>query len=200
MAVNLSKGDRVNLTKAVTALSNVTVGLGWDMATSGASIDCDSSIFLLREQKNRGLFGSKQPSIKLVDESDVVYFGNKRHNSRCVLHHGDNLTGAGDGDDEQISVNLKDMPEDIKSVVVAINIYGCTSRHQHFGMIRNCYARIVDDATKTEICKYNLTDNYSGSTALIVGKLNRTEDGWVFEAVGEGSKAASIGELAKQYK
>lgn len=144
------------------------------------------------------MFGSSTP--KLCDESDIVYYGNKRHMSGCVLHHGDNLTGEGDGDDEQISVNLAKMPSDIKSVVVAINIYNCRSRGQNFGMIRNCYARIVDDSTGAEICRYNLTDNYGKSTAVVVGELNRGEDGWVFKAVGEGYVAASIGELARNYR
>lgn len=198
MAVNLSKGERVNLSKAVATLKSVTVGLGWDMAKSGYSIDCDSSVFLLKDKKAFGVFGSS--TTRLCDESDIVYYGNKRHMNGCVLHHGDNLTGEGDGDDEQISVNLAKMPADIKSVVVAINIYNCRSRCQSFGMIRNCYARIVDDSTGAEICRYNLTDNYGKSTAVVVGELNRTEDGWVFKAVGEGYDAASIGELARIYR
>ncbi len=197
MSVNLSKGDRVNLSKNI--LANVTVGLGWDAAEYGANIDCDSSVFLLRKQKSRGLFGAKE-SLRLVDSSDVVYFGNRRHKSGCVVHHGDNLTGAGDGDDEQISVNLQNMPMDIERVVVAVNIYACRERGQHFGMIRNCYVRVVNDLNKTELCKYNMTDDYAGSTAIIVGQFNRTADGWVFQAVGTGFKAKSIEKLTSMYK
>lgn len=198
MAVNLSKGEHVNLTKSVPCLSKVTVGLGWDMAKRGYSIDCDSSVFLLRSVKSR-LFG-KETSLKLVNGGDIIYFGHKHHDSGCVVHHGDNLTGEGDGDDEQISIDLAHMPADIKSVVVAINIYDCVHRRQHFGMIRNCYARIVDDNTHKEICRYNLTNNYADRTAVIIGELNRTDDGWEFKAVGEGSNADNIDALARKYR
>lgn len=200
MAVNLSKGEHVNLTKAVPTLKKVVVGLGWDMAEHGHNIDCDSSVFLLRTKKSFGLFGSSQT--KLVNDSDIVYYGNKHHGSGCVLHHGDNLVG-GTGkrnDDEQITVDLENMPSEIKSVVVAINIYNCRTRHQNFGMIRNCYARIVDSESKVEICRYNLTNDYGKDTAIIVGELNRSDSGWVFNALGDGYRAGSIDELARQYR
>lgn len=199
MAVNLSKGEHVNLTKSVPSLREVTVALGWDMAERGYSVDCDSSVFLLRESKS-GLFGRKSQTPRLLDHDDIVYYGNKRHRNGCVIHHGDNLTGAGDGDDEQISVDLANMPSDVSSVVVAINIYDCVSRRQHFGMIRNCYARIIDDNTGTEICRYNLSSDYNKKTAVVIGTLDRHNDGWVFNAVGEGYNDDSIGALAHRYR
>lgn len=215
MAVSLTKGEKVNLSKMVEKLANVTVGLGWDMASRGGSIDCDSSVFVLRESRKSvtkkvggflGLFAkTEQEEIVeagLLSDSDIVYYGNLHHRNGCVNHRGDNLVG-GHGkrnDDEQIAINLKNMPEDVKKLVVVVNIYNCRSRGQHFGMIKNCYARIVDDATKEEICRYNLTDNYDSCTALIVGELYRDDKEWHFKAIGKGTKDGSIADLAKNYK
>lgn len=217
MAVSLTKGQKVNLSKAVEKLANVTVGLGWDMAQNGNSIDCDSSVFVLRESTKQiskkitsGLFGlfSKTKTEEVAEcgltrSDDIVYYGNLTHDSGCIKHRGDNLVG-GTGkrnDDEQITIDLKKMPEDIKKLVVAVNIYNCRVRGQHFGMIKNCYTRIVDDATKEEICRYNLTDDYNRCTALIVGELYRDENNeWQFKAIGEGTHDSSIPDMAKRYK
>lgn len=217
MAVSLTKGQKVNLSKAVEKLANVTVGLGWDMSDYGSSIDCDSSVFVLKESTKNiskkvktGLFGlfskTEVDSVTeccLTDSDDIVYYGNLTHGSGCIKHRGDNLVG-GTGkrnDDEQISINLKNMPENIKKLVVVVNIYNCRFKGQHFGMVKNCYARIVDDATKEEICRYNLTDDYRKCTALIVGELYRDENNeWQFKAVGEGTSDGSISELSNRYK
>lgn len=217
MAVSLTKGQKVNLSKAVEKLANVTVGLGWDMAQSGSRIDCDSSVFVLRESTKRiskkvksGLFGlfskvetDEVTECSLTRSDDIIYYGNLAHDSGCVKHRGDNLVG-GKGkrnDDEQIAIDLKKMPPDIKKLVVVVNIYNCRVKGQHFGMIKNCYARIVDDATKEEICRYNLTDGYDKCTALIVGELYRDEnDEWQFKAIGEGTQDGSISDMAKRYK
>lgn len=215
MAVSLTKGEKVNLSKIAEKLSNVTVGLGWDMASYGNSIDCDSSVFVLKEDKKTitkisggffGLFGKKEDEefIKccLSKKSDIVYYGNLEHSNGCIKHRGDNLVGGSGkrNDDEQIAINLKSMPLDVKKLVVAINIYNCKSRNQHFGMIKNCYVRIVDDATKEEIVRYNLTDDYKSCTALIVGELYRQGNEWEFKAIGKGTKDASISSLAKMYE
>lgn len=180
MAVSLTKGEKVNLSKVVEKLANVTVGLGWDAAEYGDSIDCDSSVFVLKE--------------------DIIYYGHKKHSNGCIKHHGDNLVGDSVGDDEQISINLKEMPEDVTRLAVVINIYNCRNRGQHFGMIKNCFARIVDDATKEEICRYNLSNDYNGCTALIVAEFYREDGEWHFEAVGKGTHDGSISELARRYK
>ena len=203
MAVSLSKGDRVNLSKAVEKLANVTVGLGWDAATRGRDIDCDSSVFVLRNVTEKaGLFRlfKRTEKAELKRDSDIVYYGNKKHSSKCIKHHGDNLVGGSVGDDEQISIDLKNMPEDVTRLAVVINIYDCRNRDQHFGMIKNCYARIVDDATKQEICRYNLSDDYNKCTALIVAEFYRENGEWHFEAIGKGTHDGSISELAKRYK
>ena len=153
-----------------------------------------------------GLFNKERTDVieksSLLSSSDIIYYGRLKHNSRCVNHTGDNLVGAKGkrNDDEQIAINLKDMPKDVTKLVVVVNIYNCRSRGQNFGMIKNCYARIVDDATKEEICRYNLTDDYNNATALVVGELYRENDEWHFEAIGKGTKDESIEELSKRYK
>lgn len=215
MAVSLVKGEKVNLSKVVEKLANVTVGLGWDMARSGNNIDCDSSVLVLREhtngvaKKGKGLLGlfskadtKETPKCSLSGSEDIVYYGHLSHSSGCIKHRGDNLVGGigNRNDDEQIAINLKNMPDDIKRLVIVVNIYNCKSRGQHFGMIENCYARIVDDATKEEICRYNLTDDYNKCTALIVGELYREDGEWHFEAVGKGTHDSSISMLSERYK
>lgn len=188
MAVSLTKGEKVNLSKVVEKLANVTVGLGWDAAEYGDSIDCDSSVFVLKNVVGKsGMFGlfKKEEKARLVNDEDIIYYGHKKHSNGCIKHHGDNLVGGSVGDDEQISINLKEMPEDVTRLAVVINIYNCRNRGQHFGMIKNCFARIVDDATKEEICRYNLSNDYNGCTALIVAEFYREDGEWHFEAVGK---------------
>lgn len=198
MAVSLTKGEKVNLSKAVESLAKVTVGLGWDMATRGHNVDCDASVFVLRTKKS-GFFGKEAE--KLTDDRDVIYFGNRNHSSGCIKHHGDNLTGAGDGDDEQITIDLKNMPEDITRLVVVINIYNCKSRGQNFGMIKNCFARVVDNGVSKEICRYNLSNGeYDSATAMVVCEFYKENGEWHFGAVGEGTKDGDISSLARRYK
>ncbi len=208
MSVSLVKGDKVNLSKEVEVLANVTVGLGWDMAERGSNIDCDSSVFVLSACNNvekkglLGLFKKSEEKERIKSSDDIIYYGHLSHRNGCIKHRGDNLVG-GTGkrnDDEQIAINLKNMPEDVKRLVVVVNIYASRSRHQHFGMIKNCYARIADDGTGKEICRFNLTDDYSGDTALILGELYRDGDEWGFEAVGKGTHDSSIESLAERYK
>ena len=210
MSVNLVKGQKINLSKEIPTLRAVTVGLGWDIATRGRSIDCDSSVFVLREkQQKKSLFGnlfksqSQNDNAKILDSDDIVYYGNLRHPNHCIRHRGDNLVGGSGkrNDDEQIEISLKEMPEDVKRLVVVINIYDCYNRNQNFGMIKNCYARIVDDDTQKEICRYNLSDDYTNYTALVVGEFYRDENGeWQFSAIGAGTDDGSVSALAKRYR
>ena len=164
MSVSLQKGQKVSLTKERAGLSRVIIGLGWDeapqkrglFAPKPQAIDCDASAFLLTNGK-------------IVDKLDVVFFGNLKHPSGSVQHMGDNLTGAGDGDDEQIVVDLANVPAQYDRITVVVNIYQAVQRKQHFGMIKNAFIRIVDASNNTELCRYNLTDDYSGMLALIFG-------------------------------
>jgi len=196
MSVNLQKGQKVDLTKGNAGLKTLVVGLGWDEAPRGFSlfskredIDCDASAILINS--NTG---------KLMGAVDVVYFGNLNHRSGAVRHCGDNLTGAGEGDDEQIIVELTKVPQEFGRIIFVVNIYQARERKQHFGMIKNAFIRIVDADTRQELCKYNLSENYDGKTAMIFGEVYRYNGEWKFSAVGEPTNDNSIGELAARYQ
>ena len=197
MSVSLQKGQKVSLSKGNDGLNRVVVGLGWDEAPRGggllgalfasAPIDCDASAIMLRNGK-------------LVDTKDIVYFGNLKHRSGTVVHMGDNLTGAGDGDDEQIVIDLARVPAEYDRIVMVVNIYQAAQRNQSFGMIRNAFIRIVDGRNNMEMCKYNLSENYNGMTAMIFGEVYRHNGEWKFNAIGQGTTDNSIANLAARYK
>ena len=204
MAVNLVKGQKVNLVKESAGLRRIRVGLGWDEAqprkgilaslfsVKPADIDCDASVILCGE--NGRVVGRSIADC-------CVYFGNLRHASGAIVHAGDNLTGSGDGDDEQISVDLAVLPAEIAKLVFVVNIYDANARNQHFGMIRNAFIRIVDTNGNKELCRFSLTDDYSGMTGLIVGEIYRHDGEWKFSAVGQGVKEASrLDKLINMYR
>ena len=178
MSISLQKGQKVSLTKENAGLSQLLVGLGWDAAEQkrgffglkkSADIDCDATAILLKD-----------------DNSDVVYFGNLSHKSGAVIHLGDNLTGEGEGDDEQIIIDLAKIPKEYDKIMIVVNIYSAVQRKQHFGMIRNAFIRIVDGKTNKELCKYDLTEEYPGMLAMIFGEIYRHNGEWKFSAVGSG--------------
>lgn len=187
MGVNLVKGQKVDLTKGNAALKSLIVGLGWDGSNGGDTIDCDASAIMLGENG------------KISNSKSVIYFGNKTSKCKSVIHQGDNLTGAGAGDDEQIVVDLTKVPGDISKVVFVVNIYNCASKRQHFGMIKNAYIRILDKAANNELVKFNLSNDYNNMTSLIMGEVYRNNGEWKFTATGEGSVATSITELSARY-
>lgn len=185
MAVSLQKGQKISLTKENTSLNRIMVGLGWDEGKQ--SIDCDASVILLTNGK-------------LMDvKGDLIYFGHQKHKSGAIQHMGDNLTGAGDGDDEQIMIDLNSVPAQYDRIVIVVNIYHAVPRHQHFGMIENAFCRVVDTSNSKELCRYNLSENYDGMTAMIFGEVYRHNEEWKFNAIGQGTTAPSIQELAKMY-
>ncbi|MDR3342159.1 MAG: TerD family protein [Treponema sp.] len=188
MSVNLQKGQKVNLSKDDGGdLKQVVVGLGWDVAQGGPDIDCDASAILC------GANG------KISRKEDIVYFGNLRHPSKSVLHTGDNLTGAGEGDDEQIIVTLASVPAQYEKIVFVVNIYQAVIRKQHFGLIQNAFIRIVDSDTNKELLKYNLSENYDWMTAMIFGEIYRKDGKWKFSAIGQATKDDGLGQLATRY-
>lgn len=197
MSVKLQKGQRISLSKENQGLSKVMVGLGWDEAErkkgffaslmQPANIDCDAFAVLLQNGK-------------LKQTRDIVYFHNLQHISGAVEHMGDNLTGAGDGDDEVIMIDLNKIPLEYDSIVLAVNIFRAEDRHQHFGMIKNAFIRLVDANTNKEMCIYNLTDNYDGKTAVLFGELYRKDGEWKFRAVGEGTNDGSITSFARRFE
>mgnify|MGYP004713676531 FL=1 len=194
MSVKLQKGQKVNLSKDHAGLSRIVVGLGWDeveqprgfFAPKPQAIDCDAFALLLQNGK-------------LMNKEDIVYFGNLMHYTNSVKHMGDNLTGEGDGDDEQIVIDLNTVPQKYDKIVLAVNIYRAYDRKQHFGMIKNAFIRLVDARNDNEMCIYNLTENYSGKTAMLFGEVYRYNGEWKFNAIGQGTGDGSIGEFAQRY-
>ena len=195
MSVNLQKGQKVELRKNDGGqLKMVMVGLGWDevqqsrgfFAPKPMDIDCDASAFLCKNGR-------------LSAKEDIVYFGNLTHYTDCVRHMGDNLTGAGDGDDEQIMVNLASLPTQYDRIVIVVNIYKAEQRRQHFGLVQNASIRICHVDNNQELCKYNLSDNYNGMTAMVFGELYRYNGVWKFNAIGEATRDNSITDLARRF-
>ena len=196
MSISLVKVQRIDLTKNNAGLKNLLVGLGWDPVEvkrglfgkkKVADIDLDASVIMLKDDK-------------LQNKDDLIYFGNLKSKCGGVIHTGDNLTGEGDGDDEQILIDLSKIDKEVNKLVFVINIYACESRKQDFGMIKNAYIRIADNSSKKELIKYNLTDNYSGKTALIVGEVYKHNGEWKFAALGEGTSHVRLSDIAADYK
>lgn len=196
MSVNLQKGQKVDLTKGNAGLKALVIGLGWDEAPRKFSlfnkqedIDCDASALLINAQSG-----------KLAGPIDVVYYGQLMHRSGAVRHCGDNLTGAGDGDDEQIIVELNKVPADYSKIVFVVTIYQARERKQQFGMIKNAFIRVVDADTGKELCKYNLSENYEGKTAMVFGEVYRYNNEWKFGAIGEPTNDNGIAEMAARFQ
>lgn len=203
MGISLQKGQKIDLTKGNPGLTKVLVGLGWDEAAKAksggilgslfggggsAAIDCDASAILLDAQN------------KLTAKDRLVYFGNLQSGDKSVRHSGDNLTGAGEGDDEQIQVDLSSVPASVQKIVFVVNIYDCVKRRQDFGMIANAFIRVVNPVNGQEFCRYNLTENYAGKTSLVVAEVYRHNNEWKFAAIGEGTNDTSLSELIRRYQ
>ena len=178
MGIQLSKGQKVSLSKSGSKLSSIMVGLGWDVnrlkLPGTADFDLDASAFLL---------GSNG---KCVSDQDFVFYGNLEHGSGSVKHMGDNLTGEGDGDDEQIMVDLSMVPANIEKIAFTVTIYDAVKRGQNFGQVSNAFIRIVDYKTGEEILRYDLAEDFSIETAVVVGELYRHNGEWKFNAIGSG--------------
>ena len=176
MAVCLKKGQKVDLTKTNPGLKKITVGLGWDVNQydSGADFDLDASAFLL------GANG------RVSKDEDFVFYSNATHPSGAVVYGGDNRTGAGEGDDEQIMVDLSAVPEQYEKIAFTVTIYDAAERRQNFGQVSNAFVRIVDDATGAELVRYDLEEDFSIETAVVVAELYRRNGEWKFNAVGSG--------------
>jgi len=201
--VNLQKGQKIDLTKNNPGLTKLLVGLGWDPVKSGGggggllgglfgggkspNIDCDASVYLL------------DANGKLANKKNLVFFRNLTSPCGSVRHTGDNLTGDGDGDDEQIHVDLARVPADVHRLTFVVNIYDCVKRKQHFGMIKNAFIRIVNGANGQELCKYNLSEGYEGKTSLITGEVYRHSGEWKFAALGEATTDTGLESLTGRF-
>lgn len=176
MGVSLSKGQKVSLTKGNPGLQKVVVGLGWDVNAfdTGGDFDLDAAAFLLTD------------SGKVSKSEDFVYFGNLKHYSGSVEHLGDNLTGDGEGDDEQIKINLSAVPDNISKIAFTVTIYEAEVRRQNFGQVSNAFIRIYNEATGEEMLSYDLGEDFSIETAAVFGELYRNNGEWKFNAIGSG--------------
>lgn len=176
MPISLQKGQKVELTKTNPGLTKIMVGLGWDTNRydGGNDFDLDTAAFLLGD------------SGKVSSSADFVFYGNLKHASGSVTHAGDNLTGEGDGDDEQILVELNKVPASVQKITFTATIYEAEARRQNFGQVSNAFIRIVDQASGQELIRYDLGEDFSIETAVVVGELYRNGSEWKFNAVGSG--------------
>ncbi len=199
MGINLQKGQRISLSKEAPGLKNLMCGLGWDVSkragggvsgafSSNKNCDLDASVICLNSND------------KWTNQANVVYFGNLSHPSGAITHLGDNLTGAGDGDDEQILIDLPRIPPDITKLVFTVNIYECVSRKQDFGQVKNAFVRLVNMSNNQELARYNLSGTeYTGMTGMIMAEIYKHNDEWKMAAIGNGISVNGLGELLKSY-
>jgi tellurium resistance protein TerD len=201
MAISLQKGQRISLSKEAPGLTKIICGLGWDVVKpagggffsnfgnkAGEEYDLDASVICLNDAG------------KLIDNNNIIYFGNLSHPSGAIVHQGDNLTGAGDGDDEVIIVDLSLIPNTISKLVFVVNIYDCQARKQDFSKIENAFVRLVNTANNKELARFNLSgQDYQGTTGMVLAEVYRHNDEWKMAAIGNGTSANGLGELVKSY-
>jgi tellurium resistance protein TerD len=176
MAIQLSKGQRIDLTKGNPTLQNIVVGLGWDLKNfdGGDAFDLDASAFLLNNQG------------KCRQDLDFIFYNNLVSPDGSVEHTGDNRTGEGDGDDEQIKVHLNKVPSDVDKIAITVTIHDAENRRQNFGQVTNAFVRLVDEDLGSEILRFDLGEDFSIETAVVFCELYRHGSEWKFNAVGSG--------------
>jgi len=175
MALSLQKGGNLSLSKAAPNLTNILIGLGWDVRTTdGAAFDLDASLFMVGETG------------KVRSDADFIFYNQAKSACGSVEHTGDNRTGAGDGDDESIKVNLANVPADVSRLVVTVTIHDAQVRQQSFGQVGGAFMRVVNSADNSEIARFDLSEDYSTETAMIFGEVYRHGGEWKFKAVGQG--------------
>lgn len=187
MAISLEKGGNMSLTEGAPGLKNIIVGLGWDArATAGASFDLDACAFLLKEDG------------KVRSDNDFIFYNNMKSFDGSVEHTGDNTTGEGEGDDEQVKVYLDGVPQEVGKIALSVTIHDADARQQNFGMVQSAFIRVVNAGDNEEIVRYDLSEDFSVETAMIFGEVYRHGGGWKFRAVGQGF-AGGLGALAKHF-
>lgn len=201
MAISLQKGQRISLSKEAPGLSKIVCGLGWDVLKpagggffsnfgnkAGEEYDLDTAVICLSDTG------------KLTDNQNIIYFGNLSHPSGAIVHQGDNLTGAGDGDDEIIIIDLARIPTSITKLVFVVNIYDCQARKQDFSKIENAFVRLVNVANNQELARFNLSgQDYQGMTGMVLAEVYRHNDEWKMAAIGNGVSVNGLEELVKSY-
>jgi tellurium resistance protein TerD len=187
MAVSLSKGGNVSLSKEAPGLRNITVGLGWDQrVTDGSAFDLDASVFVV------------DGAGRVLDDRHFVFYGNRSTPDGAVAHQGDNLTGQGDGDDEKVKVDLARLAPNAEKLVFAVTIHEADQRRQNFGMVQNAFIRVVNDADNRELARYDLSEDASTETAMIFGEVYRHNGEFKLRAIGQGF-AGGLGPLARSF-
>lgn len=188
MAISLQKGQKVDLTKSNPGLTKVMVGLGWDTNKydGGKDFDLDAAAFML------------DSSGKVRTESDFIFYNNLKDTAGSVTHMGDNLTGEGEGDDEQVKVNMALVPAEIHRISFTVTIHDAVNRGQNFGQVSNAFIRIVKEETGEELIRYNLGEDFSIETAVVVGELYRQGAEWKFNAIGSGFQGG-LGALCSNF-
>ena len=188
MAISLKKGQKVDLTKGNPSLSKILIGLGWDVNKydGGFDFDLDAAAFLLAANG------------KVNSDEDFVFYNNLKHKSGAVEHMGDNLTGAGEGDDEEIKIDLSKVPSNVEKIDFTVTIYDADVRKQTFGQVSNAYIRVVDDTNGTELIRYDLGEDFSVETAVVVGEIYRHNGEWKFNAIGSGF-SGGLAALGRNY-
>ncbi len=187
MGISLQKGENVSLNRTSPGIKNVLIGLGWDeRASDGAEYDLDASVFML------------SGSGKVRSDQDFIFYGQITSSCGSVKHTGDERTGGSEGDDEAIKVDLANVPQDVQSIAVTVTIHDAEVLNQNFGMVSNAFVRIVDEDAGIEVCRYDLSEDYSIETAIIFAELYRKTGEWKFRAVGQGYRGG-LGALCNQY-
>ncbi|MBA4537780.1 TerD family protein [Bacillus aquiflavi] len=176
MTINLSKGQRIDLTKTNPGLTKVIIGLGWDtnQYDGGHDFDLDASAFLTDENG------------KVTQDLDFIFYNNLKHSTGCVEHTGDNRTGEGDGDDEQIKINFSKVPSHVHRIAITVTIHDADVRNQNFGQVSNAFVRVVNEDTNQEVLRYDLGEDFSVETAVVICELYRHGSEWKFSAIGSG--------------
>ena len=187
MAISLNKGGNLSLSKTDPNLKHILIGLGWDArVTSGTDFDLDASAFLLAGHG------------KVRGEHDFIFYNQLKSDNGAVEHTGDNRTGAGDGDDEVIKVNLTTVPADVDKIVITVTIHDAQARQQNFGQVGNAFIRIVNEDTGSEVVRFDLAEDYSVETAMVFGEVYRHNGEWKFRAVGQGY-SGGLAAMCAQY-
>jgi tellurium resistance protein TerD len=187
MAISLQKGGNVNLSKEAPGLTKLQVGLGWDVrSTDGAAFDLDGVVFLLNAAG------------KVRGDGDFIFYNNLRSSDGSVVHSGDNRTGAGEGDDESVTIDLSKVPADVERIALAVTIHEADTRRQNFGQVAKAYVRCVNGVNNSEIARYDLSEDSSTEAAMIFGEVYRNGADWKFRAIGQGYQGG-LGPLAKNY-
>jgi len=187
MSINLKKGEKINLTKG-TGIKKIIVGLGWDTNKydGGFDFDLDASVFLL------------DANGKTTSESDFIFYNNLKHPSGAVIHTGDNKTGEGEGDDEQILIDFEKMPSNIEKIAIAVTIHDAEARRQNFGQVSNAFVRVINQETNEEYLRYDLSEDFSIETVLVICEIYKHNNEWKFNAVGSGF-SGGLETLVKNY-